>query len=246
MAIRIGGPSAPRAAWARIGLAILLVLSLPPAAPGAAPAPWGWLGIRIRDLSEQEMDEISQRHGLREGFGAVIVEVLNDTPAAASGLRTGDIVVAFRDRPIVDTRALQRSIASASIGETVLLTVLRKDEGRRPVSVRIGAMPEPVLAERVAAEYGFFVRDPEPQPEIGGSVPAAVAPSVAGIVPRSRAEAAGLRVGDVVVEVNGQPIGTVAALRDALAAVSPDGPLALVVRRDRERLSVSLDPIHTR
>ena len=70
---------------------------------------WAWLGVRIRDLSEQEMEEISQRYGLREGFGVVIVEVIKETPAAAAGLRTGDLVVAFSDRPVADTRSLQRA-----------------------------------------------------------------------------------------------------------------------------------------
>src|SRR5262249_29924884 len=156
----------------------------------AAPR-WGWLGVRIRDLSEQEMDDISQKHGLREGFGAVIVEILKETPAESSGLRIGDVVVAFRGRPVVDTRALQRYIASAGVGETVPMTVLRREEGRRPVSVRVGLMPDPVVAERVAAEYGFFVRDSEAQPELGGAKPPAGPPSVSGVLPKSRADAAG-------------------------------------------------------
>ena len=51
----------------------------------AGARPWAWLGVRIRDLSEQEMDEIAKRHGIREGFGVVIVEVMEETPAAAGG-----------------------------------------------------------------------------------------------------------------------------------------------------------------
>jgi hypothetical protein len=64
----------------RVAAALLLaaVLLAPPA---EAATRWGWLGVRIRDLSEQEMEEISQRFGLREGFGAVIVEVIKETPA---------------------------------------------------------------------------------------------------------------------------------------------------------------------
>ena len=57
------------------------------------------------------MDEISKQLGLREGFGAVIVDVLKETPAEASGLKSGDLVVAFKDRPVVDTRTLQRFVA---------------------------------------------------------------------------------------------------------------------------------------
>ena len=85
----------------RLFVVLGLVLGL---AAQAEAVTWGWLGVRIRDLSEQEMDEISQKHGLREGFGVLIVEVLKETPAAQSGLATGDLVVAVRDRPVVDTR----------------------------------------------------------------------------------------------------------------------------------------------
>lgn len=222
-------------------LALILAGAL--LAPAAEAAPrWGWLGVRIRDLSEQEMEEISRRFGLREGFGAVIVEVIKETPAADAGLRTGDLVVAFRDRPVVDTRSLQRAIASTTVGETIPLTVLRREQGRQPVQVKIGAMPAPIAAERVAFEYGFLVRDPEAQPELGGARPPA-ALSVAAVLPRSRAERAGLQVGDVLTEVNGRPVVTLDAVREALLAAGPDGPLPLVVRRDRERVPVTLPPV---
>ena len=229
----------------RRGTATLL-LALALLAPAAEAATrWGWLGVRIRDLSEQEMEEISQRFGLREGFGAVIVEVIQDTPAAAAGLRTGDLVVAFSDRPVVDTRSLQRAIASTAVGDSVKLTVLRREEGRRPVQVKVGAMPAAVAAERVAAEYGFLVRDPEGQPELGGARPPAT-PSVAAVLPRSRAERAGLKVGDVLTEVNGRPVVTLDAVREALLAAGPDGPLPLIVRRDQEWVTVTLEPVPDR
>jgi serine protease Do len=225
-------------------LSVLLLAAL--AAPAVAAAPrWAWLGVRIRDLSEQEMEDISKRFGMREGFGAVIVEVIKETPAAAAGLESGDLVVAFRDRPVVDTRSLQRAIASTTVGETVRLTVLRREEGRRPVQVKVGPMPDQVAAERVAAEYGFLVREPDGQPELGGARPT-VAPSVAAVLPRSRAERAGLKVGDVLTEVNGRPVVSLDAVREALLAAGPDGPLPLVLRRDQERIVITLEPTGSR
>jgi serine protease Do len=199
-------------------LLLAIVLSLVVAEAGATTGRWGW----------------------REGFGAMIVEVLRETPAESSGLRSGDLLVAFRDLPVVDTRSLLRLIASAPVGETVSLTVLRLDEGRRRISVRLGAMPEPVAADRVAAEFGLFVREPEPQPEIGGARPS-VAPAVSGVLPGSRAARAGVKVGDVLVEVNGRAVVTFEALRAALLSVPAEGPLPLVLRRDGERLSVTLE-----
>jgi serine protease Do len=226
----------------RVLAAFGLVLLLTAGADGATR--WGWLGVRIRDLSEQEMEEISQAFGMREGFGAMIVEVIKETPAEDSGLKTGDLVVAFKDRPVVDTRTLQRYVASAGVGETVKLTVLRREEGRRPVSVRIGPMPDSVAAERVAAEYGFLVRDPESRLE-SASGRSAGPPAVSAVLPRSLAEAAGLKVGDVLLEVNGQPVATLEAVRQALLTVAAEAALGLVVRRDQERVHLRIDGAKT-
>lgn len=223
----------------RCGVAgVLLALALlGPGGGAAAVETWGWLGVRIRDLSEQEMNEISTRHGIAEGFGAMIVEVLKDTPAETSGLRTGDLVVAFRDRPVVDTRSLIRLIGASGVGETVSLTILRRDEGRRQISARLAAMPSAVAADRIAGELGFVVREPEAQPELGGARPSPL-PTVSGVLPGSRAAGAGMRVGDVLVEVDGKVVLTFQALRDALLAWTGDRPLPLVVRRDGQRVAV--------
>jgi len=73
--------------------AAVLALALALAASGAEARGWSWLGVRIRDLSEQEGDEIAKRHGIREGYGVVIVEVMQGTPAQRAGMKAGDIVV---------------------------------------------------------------------------------------------------------------------------------------------------------
>ena len=225
----------------RLLLVVLLVLG---AAGPVWAASWGWLGVRIRDLSEQEMEEISQKHGLREGFGVLIVEVLKETPAAKSGLANGDLVVAVRERPVVDTRTLQRLVAATPVGEELPLTVLRRGEGRRRVSVSVGVMPESAAADRVAIEFGFLVRDPEGQTEGAAAVSrlSSGPPSVAAVIAKGPAETAGLQIGDVLVEINGRPVLTLDAARQALLTTSLDKPLPLLVRRDAESLSFLLKP----
>src|SRR5438552_3560121 len=175
---------------------LLAVFALLLAVDGAQARPWGWLGVRIRDLSEQEMEDISRRHGIREGFGVLIVEVMADTPAARAGMKNGDLVVAFNERPVVDSRMLQRLIASAPLAEEATVTVLRPEIGRRAITVRLALMPADVAGDRVAAEFGFLVRDPGAEGELGGRRPVGAAPSVSVVAKGSRAEEAGLRVGD--------------------------------------------------
>lgn len=216
---------------------LLALLALTVVVEAAAARPWAWLGVRIRDLSEQEMDEVSKAHGIREGFGVVIVDVLAETPAARAGLKNGDIVVAFEGRPVTETRLLQRLIATAAPESEVRLVVLRR-EGRRAVPVRLGSMPRDVAGDRVAALFGFFLREPAtPDAATGAGTPV-----VAAIERRSVAERSGLRMGDVLLQVNDRPVLSREAAREALAEMSPEGELALVVRRGDERLSVTLTP----
>jgi len=217
----------------------LALVGLVLAAAGAEARTWAWLGVRIRDLSEQEMDEISARHGIREGFGVVIVEVLEGTPAARAGIRNGDIVVAFGDRPVTETRMLQRLIASAPTGVETRLTVLRR-EGRRSVDVRLAEMPRDVTGDRVAAEFGFVLRDVERQGDLAGARPPTSAPAVAAVLRGGPAERGGLVVGDVLLQVGEQAVLTRDSARDALAGAAIERPLRLVVRRGEERLTLTL------
>ena len=211
--------------------AAVLLLILVATASTIDAAQWAWLGVRIRDLTEQEMDEISSRHGLREGFGVFIVEVMEGTPAQTAGLKTGDLVVALEERPVTETRMLQRLIAGSSPGTAVRLTVLRSD-GRRRLDVRLAAMPRPVVGERIGAEFGFIVRDPEP----GTST----APTVSAVVPKSPADRGGLEAGDVIVQINDLAVVTRDALREALADAGLEAPLRLTVRRAGNRLALVL------
>src|SRR5438067_10145220 len=162
--------------------AVFLLAVLLLGAPAAAgERQWSWLGVRIRDLAEQEMEEIAARHGIREGFGVVIVEVIEGAPAARAGLKNGDIVVAFGKRPVTETRLLQRLVAAAPTDRESELTVLRA-EGRRPVRVRLASMPRAMVGERVAAELGFIMREPDAGGEPPSPRAVVAAPTIAGVL----------------------------------------------------------------
>lgn len=207
--------------------------------PAAHATPWAWLGVRIRDLSEQEMEEIARRHGIREGFGVVIVDVVEGAPAARAGIKSGDLVVAFDDKPVTDTRTLQRMIGAAPVEADSRLTLLGPS-GRRALRVRLAPMPPDVLGERVAAEFGFAMRDAEAQPERGGGGPSASAPTVSVVMRASPAARAGLEVGDVLLQVGERAVITREAAREALAETALDQPLRLTVRRGQAHVALTL------
>jgi S1-C subfamily serine protease len=154
-------------------------------------------------------------------------------------MRNGDIVVAVNDRPITETRMLQRLIAAAGADQDVRLVVLRP-EGRRPLAVRLSAMPRSAAGERVAVEFGFTLRDADLPAGSGGQRPVVETPSVGAIIPKSAASRAGLEVGDAIVQINEQAVTTRDAARDALADLDPAAPLRLIVVRGEQRLTLTL------
>ena len=219
--------------WAAVALALLVTASLAEARGGS------WLGVRIRDLSEQEQDELTKTHGIREGYGVVIVEVMEGTPAQRAGMKIGDIVVAVDGRPVTDSRLLQRLIAAAPVERDARLTVLRP-EGRQALGVRLATMPRAVAGERVAAEFGFILRDPEPQPEIGGRRGGGNAPTVTLVIRGSAAERAGLETGDVILQINDTAVVSRDAAREALADLATERPFKLTVRRGERHLALDV------
>ncbi len=221
---------------ARLVLALGLVVAVASAADART---WSWLGVRIRDLSETEMDDLSARHGIREGFGVVIVEVMADTPAARGGMRSGDIVVAFNGRPITETGLLQRLISQAPLDRDVRLTVLRP-AGRVPLSFRLVTMPRLIAGEKIAAVFGFVLQDAGGQSELTGPRPSTGTPAVTFVVRASAAEKGELAVGDVILQVNDRAVLTRDAVREALSDVPPDEPLRLTVRRAELHVTLTL------
>ena len=217
--------------WAALALAVLV------AAPVAEGRGWSWLGVRIRDLSEQEQDELAKRHGIREGYGVVIVEVMEGAPAQRAGMKNGDIVVAVDGRPVTDTRLLQRLIAAGPVEREARVTVLRP-EGRRALGVQLVAMPRTIAGERVAAEFGFILRDPEPQGD--GRRTAGNVPTVNLVIRGSAAERAGLETGDVILQINETAVVSRDAAREALADLATEQPFKLTVRRGERHLALDV------
>lgn len=218
-------------------LVALLVVAV--ATPALAGERWGWLGVRIRDLTEQEMEDLAVKLGLREGYGVVVAEILKDTPAEASDLKAGDLVVAIDGRPVVETRGLQRIVGAAPAGRELTLVVLREGR-RRGLRVRVGEMPPDIVAERVIAEFGMFVRAASADEAPAGMVarPAVVATVLEG----SSAARGGVAVGDRILAVNGQEVDSIESFRRRAQDVLLRQEVRLRVQRTGEPLTLVLPP----
>ena len=98
----------------------------------------GWLGVAIAPVTP----DLAKRLGRPARDGALVAEVVPNGPAARSGVRAGDVIVAFQGKPIRRADELPRVTARAPVGSVVELKLLRGGE-ERAVKVKLGELPEP-------------------------------------------------------------------------------------------------------
>jgi serine protease Do len=104
---------------------------------------WGWLGVGIDEVTEEE----AARLGLKEPRGVLIRQVMAGQPADRGGLKTMDVVLAVDGSPVEAPRDLQRIIALTPVGKTVALTVVR--EGKETtIPVTVGLYQDPQTRRR--------------------------------------------------------------------------------------------------
>jgi Do/DeqQ family serine protease len=192
----------------------------------------GWLGVVIQDVT----DELASSFGVRERDGVLVADVMKGGPAETAGLRAGDIVVELNGARIREVPDLQRRVAGVAPGERVRVVVLR-DGARRPVTVTIAEMPaeEPTLLALAGAE-GFGLQVEPLSPAVAERLNLSMSQGVlvVDVAGGGPADRAGLRRGDVILEVARQPVSDAQGFGQALAAIAPGETALMYVYRSAE------------
>ena len=191
-----------------------------------------YLGVTIQEVSPQ----LAKAFGEAEPRGALVGDVTSGSPAERSGLRKGDIIVELNGKPIADSNQLRMSISMMAPDATVNLKVLRNGS-EHDFSVKLGVLP--------TDQQRASLQSPNPQGALEGvsveNVTDAAAQqlnlpaSIKGVVvteinPSSPVADSGLQQGDVIQEVNHQPVTNVADFDQAVRKAGKD-PLLLVNRQ---------------
>jgi serine protease Do len=114
----------------------------------------GWLGVHIQSIDEN----LAENLNLESQHGAMISSVQADSPAARSGLKTGDIILSFAGEKVEDARALPRMVADTDDGDKVTVTVWR-DGTPKSLEVTLGSLP----GEEMVAAGGDEADDGTPK-----------------------------------------------------------------------------------
>ncbi|QKT03145.1 DegQ family serine endoprotease [Ectothiorhodospiraceae bacterium 2226] len=183
----------------------------------------GRLGVQAQDLTP----ELAQAFDLQQRQGAVIANVMPDSPAAQAGLQPGDVVLQVNGQAIRDATHLRNVVGLLRVGQEIELRILRNGQPRTLKTVIAERQTAQADGARLHARLrGATFANLSAEEHRGAAVNGGV--RVAALEAGSPAHRNGLREGDIIVSVNRQPVRDVQALRD-LAADAPQ--LLLNIRR---------------
>ena len=201
----------------------------------------GFLGIGIQDLNP----DLVKSFGLKESKGALVSDVREDSPAEQAGLKQGDVIIAYDGSPVEDAVALQKVVTRTSVGTKVSMKIIR-DGREKNLTVTIGEQPETTQiakTESGSTDHAFvgvtvqeLDRDTARELGLKGKQQGVV---VTAVEPDSGADKAGLQPGDVIREVNRQPVKSVKDFEKASAHLKKGENVLILINRRGNALFLS-------
>ena len=202
------------------------------------------LGVGIQPVDS----DLASSLGLKEIGGAIVNSVTPGSAADRAGMKQGDVIKSFNGRPVQDTNSLRNRVAESTPGSNATVVVVR-DGSERTLTVKLDEK-EPAKTAAAATDsgsadkgaLGVTVAPLTPELAERADVPKGIKGLlVQEVDPASRAAEAGIRAGDVIQQVNRQPVQTVDDLRAAVRR-SSDRPALLLVNREGRDFFITVRP----
>jgi serine protease Do len=195
----------------------------------------GWLGVSLQAVTP----DIARFFGLDLPRGALIADVDKGAPAEAAGINLGDIIVSFNGMLVKEAHELAAIVARTPVGERANIVVVR-DGRERSFTVTIGEMasgsPRADREDRLVRSWGVTVAAISPDMACLFGLESGQEGVVVIAVERDNAAAeAGVQVGDVIEELNRQPIRSLEDFDQAVKAAKEHEANLLLIRRRNSR-----------
>jgi serine protease Do len=197
----------------------------------------GWLGVTIQRVTP----EIAESLGLEKSRGALVANVAEGSPAEQGGIKVGDVIVEYNGKPIEDSNQLPILVARSEIGKNVQAAVVR-DKKRVPITVKVGELKEQEVVASAPKEgkLGLTVQNVTPQVAESLGLKHSDGVVITSVQPQSPAAEAGLRRGDVVVEVNRKKTANADEFQKIVSQAKPNENLLFLIERGGSTLFLAL------
>ncbi len=197
----------------------------------------GWVGVAIQRITP----EIAESLGLKEAGGALIADVIEDSPAERAELKAGDIIVEFNESKVKESNDLPAIVARTPVGNEVSVKVLR--DGREvslPVTIGELSNEEMVATLDGEEELGLTVQAISPQFAEKLGLDRAEGMVITSVKAGSPGHVAGLRRGDVILKMGGKPIRNLADFSAAVENAKKEKIVLFLVQRGDGKLFLAM------
>jgi serine protease Do len=166
----------------------------------------GWLGVMIQQMTP----ELAQQFKLDRPIGALVGEVSPGSPAEKAGIKAGDVIVEYNGRELSQMSMLPTLVAQTPVGSKVKVIVVRKGK-KKDFTVEIAKLDEDQVAmggaeEQLGRSLGLAVQTLTPDLAKSLKLEDTQGVLVTNVEPNSPAAEAGLRPGDLILEINQEPV----------------------------------------
>ncbi|MFC6478119.1 DegQ family serine endoprotease [Pseudomonas asuensis] len=192
----------------------------------------GWLGVVIQEVDK----DLAESFGLEKPAGALIAQVLENGPAAKSGLKVGDVILSVNGQQIIQSADLPHLIGNLKPDSAAEMNIVREG-ARKTVSVKVGDMPDDDSiaasgqpgAERSSNRMGIAVAELTDDQKKSLQLQSGI---VIKQVTDGPAAMIGLRPGDVITHLNNQPVVSARQFQDTVKKLPADKSISMRVMRD--------------
>ena len=200
----------------------------------------GRLGVTVQPITS----DIARSLQLNEISGALINEVQADGPADRAGMKRGDVVLAINGQTVADSNDLRNKIAQLGPNAKVDLTIVRRGQTQK-LTATLEELPSKTAAAAAPASRegtgaaGLGVEPLTPQRARQLGLEEASGLLVTRVDPNGPAADAGIRSGDVILEVDGRLVSSSDELRRSLS--NNDRPALVLIKRGEQNVFVTLE-----
>ncbi len=193
----------------------------------------GWLGVQIQPVSQDIADSLS----LKDAKGAIVANVEKGSPAAAAGLKDGDVIISVNGEAVANSSDVARKIGALQPNKAVEVAIIRGGSPQT-IKVTLGALPDAKQAKAdtpeapskdAMAKYGMALA---PATEVEGAGKTGVV--VADIDPDGAAAQKGMQTGDVILQVAGKAVAKPSDVTAAIDAAKAGGKKSVLMQVKHE------------
>ncbi len=199
----------------------------------------GWLGVSIQNMNQ----DLASSFGLGMPQGALVAEVLPDSPAAQAGIKSGDVILSYAGKPVESSNDLPPLVALSKPGETAQVEILR-DGHKRDIAVTIARLAEEKASRLASGEpapsrLNLAVENLSAAERTQLGVDRGVRVTEVGPGP---AESAGIEPGDIVLSLDNKDIHSADQMKQLVNSLPGGKPVPLLIKRNDGILFLAVRP----